>query len=106
MKMLMVVVPHSLAKNILDALISSGHTATFVESRGGMLQQSQLTLFIAVKEQEVNPVVAMIRNHCRTEITEEESEAETRSEEEKLSITAQLGGSVIFIWDLERFETA
>lgn len=106
MKMLMAVVPQSLAKNILDALISSGHTATFVESRGGMLQQSQLTLFIAVKDHEVNPVIAVIRNHCRSEKFEDRSKPDEQTDEDKISIAAQLGGGVIFMWDLEGFETA
>jgi uncharacterized protein YaaQ len=50
MKMVMVVVPANSAEKVLNALVNAGHTATYAETRGGMLRQSQFSLFIALKE--------------------------------------------------------
>ena len=105
MKMMMVVVPSNSAESVLDALINAGHTATYAETRGGMLRQSQKSLFIAVKETQLDEVLDIIKTHCRTKI-----EMSPQSTEDTLSmgskpVTADLGGAVAFIWDIDRIET-
>ena len=62
MKMMMVVVPSNSAEPVLDALINAGHTATYAETRGGMLRQSQKSLFIAIKEIQLDEVLNIIKN--------------------------------------------
>jgi len=52
-KMVMSVIPRDEAEMVLAALINGGHTATFLETKGGILRQSQYTLFTAVKEEDV-----------------------------------------------------
>lgn len=105
MKMMMVVVPSNSAEPVLDALINAGHTATYAETRGGMLRQSQKSLFIAIKEIQLDEVLNIIKTHCRTKI-----EMGPQSTEDDLSmgskpVTADLGGAVAFIWDIDRIET-
>ena len=105
MKMVMVVVPSNSAEPVLDALINAGHTATYAETRGGMLRQSQKSLFIAVKEAELEQVLGIIKAHCRTKV-----EMNTQTTEDPMSmgskpVTADLGGAVAFIWDVDRIET-
>ncbi len=105
MKMVMVVVPSNNAEPVLDALINAGHTATYAETRGGMLRQSQKSLFIAVKEIELDEVLSIIKTHCRTKV-----EMNPQTTEDPLSmgsspVTADLGGAVAFIWDVDRIET-
>ena len=67
-KMLMVVVPREEAEYVLEALINARHTATFTETRGGMLRQSQLTLYIAIKEEQLEEVLGIVRDNCRVEV--------------------------------------
>lgn len=105
MKMVMVVVPTNTADRVLDALVNAGHTATYAETKGGMLQQSQFSLFIAVKKEQLDDILEIIRNNCRTRV-----EMSTRTPEEHGSvgnspITAELGGAVAFIWDINQIET-
>jgi len=105
MKMVMVVVPSNTAESVLDALINAGHTATYAETTGGMLRQSQYSLFIAVKKEELDTVLGIIKEHCRTQV-----EMSTSSKKEKLSlgsspVTADLGGAVAFIWDIDQIKT-
>ncbi len=105
MKMVMVVVPSNTAERVLDALINAGHTATYAETHGGMLRQSQNSLFIAVKAEQLEDVLGLIKDNCRTQV-----EMNTRSASDHPSmgaspVTADLGGAVAFIWDISRIET-
>ena len=105
MKMMMVVVPSNNADHVLDALVNAGHTATYAETHGGMLQQSQYSLFIAVKKEQLEQVLEIIKVNCRTRV-----ELSTRVPEDyesmgKTPVTADLGGAVVFIWDINRIET-
>ena len=101
-KMIMTVVSRDEAQDVLDALVGAGHTATFTESRGGMLRQRQLTLFIAVDKADLEDVLSMIKDHChRQAAVESDQEAGTRSQ----SVTTELGGAAVFVWDLDQFET-
>ena len=64
-KMVMAVVPRDEAHQVLEGLVSAGFTATFGESRGGVLRQAQLTFFIAVDEEKLDQVLEIIRERCR-----------------------------------------
>jgi len=105
MKMLMVVVPSNTADRVLDGLVNKGYTATYAETHGGMLQQSQLSLFIVVKKEELDKVLAIIEDHCRTRV---EMNTKTSDEVESLKkppVTADLGGAIAFIWDINQIVT-
>ena len=104
MKMVMAVVPANTAERVLDALVNQGHTATYAETHGGMLRQSQYSLFIAVKQEQLSEVLGIIKENCRTRV-----EMSTRSsgDEEsvgKSPVTADLGGAIAFIWDIDQIE--
>ncbi|MGC9334364.1 MAG: cyclic-di-AMP receptor [Anaerolineae bacterium] len=92
--MIMAVVTHDEAQNVLDALVGAGHAATFTESRGGMLRQRQLALFIAAEQEDVAEILSLIQEHCHR-----------KSPAASGTVTAELGGAAVFVWDLERFET-
>ena len=105
MKMLMVVVPSNTAEDVLDALVNAGHTATYANTQGGMLRQSQYSLFIALKKEQVDEVLDIIRKHCRTQIEMDTRPTKEKTYEERRPVTADLGGAVAFVWDLDRLET-
>ena len=102
-KMVMAVVLRELTEPILRDLLDNGLTATFSDSKGGMLRQSQNKLYIAVDEEQLDIVLSIIKNACKkrneaAEIPQVEASASTSSEE----ITT--GDAVVFIWDLDRME--
>lgn len=111
MRMVMAVVPRDQGGHVMEALISAGYTATFTDSRGGMLRQAQQMLFIAVKQKDLDQVLTIIRENCRTQIAlepaEDESSARFISERNSLAGMAAtyIGSAVVFVWDIERFET-
>jgi uncharacterized protein YaaQ len=104
-KMVMAVVPRDEAHLVLEALVSAGFTATFSESRGGVLRQAQLTFFIAVDEAKLEQVLEIIRENCRIQVKLESELASGGRSLGPVPVTAELGGAVVFIWDLDRYLT-
>ena len=102
-KMVMAVIPRDEAEMVLDALINGGHTATFLETKGGMLRQSQYTLFTAVKEEDVESVCEIIEKNCKVDVGLDEEELAKQELLDESNI-GKLGGAIVFIWDLTRIE--
>lgn len=105
MKMVMVVVPSNTAEHVLDALVNAGHTATYAETRGGMLRQSQFSLFIAINKEQLDEVLEIIKTNCRTKIKMETRPVKDETYSQKAPVTADVGGAIAFIWDIEQIET-
>ena len=105
MKMIMAVVPRDNTECVLQALVGAGHTATFVESRGGVLRQTKKMLFIAVKNDDLEQVLAIIQDSCHCQDQAGPAGAEEGSPSPTpAAVTADLGGTPVFVWDLDRFE--
>jgi uncharacterized protein YaaQ len=103
-KMVMTVVPRDGAEALLNALVNAGYTATFMESRGGMLRQSQMSLFTAVDSEELDKVMAIIRESCSSKVVVESQEEKETYSFGQTSMTSGVGGAVIFIWSIEGIE--
>lgn len=106
MKMIMAVVPKKSGESVLNALVNAGYSATFIESRGGMLRQSQLSLFIAVNASEVPTILEIIKANCkiRSEKAIGSNKLKRYSEEERPS--SDLGGAITFVWTLDQVENS
>lgn len=100
----MAVIPRDEAEMALDALISAGYTATFMETKGGMLRQSQYTLFIAVKDKDLKKVCGIIQENCTVQINNMEDEIEHEDLLNDEPSTDKIGGAIIFIWNLSKVE--
>ncbi len=107
MKMVMAIVSRDQADRVLDKLITAGYGATFTESRGGVLRQAQQMIFIATEDDNVDDVLGTIRALCRTEVEVKEQPAQASSGLLSTSpgTTTEIGYAVIFVWDLEHFDT-
>lgn len=100
----MVVIPRDEAEMVLDALISAGYTATFVETKGGMLRQSQYTLFIAVKNADLNKVCEIIKENCTVPISNMNADLEREEMLTDETLSGKIGGAILFIWNLNKVE--
>lgn len=103
--MVMVVVPVNSLDNVLDALVNAGFTATYGKTKGGMLQQSQYSLFIAVENEQVNTILQIIKGNCRDFVEMETDRSEDELGDKQTQITANFGGAVAFIWDINEVVT-
>ncbi|MFL7808411.1 MAG: cyclic-di-AMP receptor [Anaerolineae bacterium] len=106
-KMVMTIIEREEANRVLEALITAGHTPTiFGDSRGGVLRQARPTLFVGVEADKLDNVLSIIRENCRSHVALESTEGDeiavgrvpTRS-------FAEVGSAVVFVWDIDRFET-
>lgn len=108
MRMVMAVVPRDQANHVMEALIAAGYKATFTDSRGGMLRQAQQMIFIAVRQKELEAVLAIIRDSCHTQLalgSEEDAASPGLLDSLSRAPATYIGSAVVFVWDLERFET-
>lgn len=99
-KMIMAIVPRDQAKLLLDCLVDAGYSATFTESRGGMLRQSQQMLFIVVDAGKVDDVMRIFSGdskHC--------SGRRTFGDAEEAVQERGVNDTVVFVWDIDRMET-
>ena len=102
-KMVMAVIPRDEAEHVLDALINAGYSATFMETKGGMLRQSQYTLYTAFDSEKLDAVCEIIKTNCKTDIALDEDDL-TKQEILDNSGIQKIGGAVVFIWDLDKLE--
>lgn len=104
-KMVMAVIPQDEAGQVVDQLVMAGYTTTFTGSRGGALRQAQQMLFIAVAESDLPQVLTLIRENCHARVQiEATAVAGEQILPENVLATAEVGGAVIFVWDLTHFE--
>lgn len=105
MKMIMAVISKKSGDKVLEALVSAGYMATFNETRGGMLRQSQLTIYLGLEDEDVAPALRIIKENCklRTSLHKAGHPGEDSQPTPELG-TFQLGSAVVFIWELEKIE--
>jgi len=94
MKMIMAVIPRDQSNQLLQSLVDAGYSATFTESRGGMLRQSQQMLFIVVDEDQVEGVLEIFQ-------VGQEKRGRPAAKEKEISRS----GRVVFVWNIDRVET-
>jgi uncharacterized protein YaaQ len=104
-KMVMVVVEREETPRVLEALIAAGYTATFGDSRGGVLRESRQTLFIGVQADRVDHVLSIIRDNCRSQVALDSTETSAAAQLSPTRTFAEVGSAVVFVWDIDRFET-
>ncbi len=104
--MIMAIIPRDEGDRVLDALVSAGFTATFTESRGGLLRQAQYMLFVAVKRWDVDKVLEIICQNCHSRVHIEASQGGDAFPPLVSNVpdNVQLGGAVIFIWTLDQVQ--
>ncbi len=100
--MVMAVIPRDEAELVLNALIEAGHTATYIETKGGVMRQSQYTLFIVVQDKHLETICKIIETNCKVDMM---IDGEISSQEESSEPYSgnKLGGAVVFVWKLNRF---
>jgi uncharacterized protein YaaQ len=91
---------------LLDALIERGHSATVFSTIGGFLREGNTTLLIATTDQQVHDVLRIIRTRCATRTKLVYPFPAAAGEEAYMAapIEVEVGGAVVFVLDVDRFE--
>ncbi len=107
MKLVIAVVNTEDSRTLLDRLARRGLTATVTTSAGGVLRVSNATIFCGVEDDQVETVLALIRETCTSRVryvtplppVMEPGELHIPTPVEK-----HVGGAIVFVVDVEHFE--
>jgi len=95
--MVMAVIPRDEAEQVISALIESGYPATVLKTKGGVLRQSQSTLFMVVADHDLEKVFMLIESNCRIDM-QIFSDSSYPEKNEQFPSNNKLGGAVVFVW--------
>ena len=107
MKLLISVINSDDTYSLTDVLTEHGYTATVVSSTGGFLREGNTTLLIGVQDDQVVDVLRLIQSTCHTRRKYVNPfPAMVDYEEAYLAapIEVEVGGAVVFVVNVERFE--
>ena len=107
MKLLISVVNSDDSHPLIDGLMSEGYRATMISTTGGFLREGNATLLIGVADESVEDVLKIIKDNCHTRIQYVNPLPPTVESGElymPTPIEVQVGGAVVFILPVERFE--
>ena len=107
MKLLVAVVHNEDARVLIDALLKHEFRATWLHSSGGLLKQSNATILVGVDDEKVDQIVSLIRENCKAR-TQTVSPIPPIMEPGEFfmpyTIEVEVGGAVIFVLPIDRFE--
>ena len=107
MKLLVAVVHNEDARVLIDALLKHEFRATWLHSSGGFLKQSNATILVGVDDEKVDQIVSLIRENCKAR-TQTVSPIPPIMEPGEFfmpyPIEVEVGGAVIFVLPIDRFE--
>src|SRR5437764_8891121 len=66
MKMVLAVVANNVAENMTDALLAAGFRTTRLASTGGFRREGNTTLMMGLDDEDVEPVLAILRSGVHT----------------------------------------
>jgi uncharacterized protein YaaQ len=107
MKLIVAVVQAKDADGLLATLTSRGYRATRINSAGGFLRESNVTLLVGVQDTYVADVLRIVRQSChaRSQFVNplmpivEPGEFYVSS-----PVEVQIGGATVFVLNVERYE--
>ena len=107
MKLVLAVVHNEDARVLIDALLAREYRATWLHSSGGFLKQSNATILVGVEEAQIDEVVGIVRENCRAR-TQTLSPIPPIMEPGEFfmpyPVEVEMGGAVIFVLPIDRFE--
>jgi len=94
-------------QKVSDALLQAGHKFTNIATTGGFLRDGNCTLLIGSDDEHVDAVIDVLRNYCssREQFTNQPPiDALGAGAMLMNPVKVTVGGAIIFVVDVERFE--
>jgi uncharacterized protein YaaQ len=107
MKLVIAVVQGKDADDLVSALVSEGYRATQVNSSGGFLRESNVTLLIGVEDEHVPNVQRIIQENCHSRTHFVNPLMPIVEPGESLlpaPVEVPIGGATVFVVGIQRFE--
>jgi uncharacterized protein YaaQ len=92
---------------LTDALVQADHEVTVISTTGGFLREGNATVLIGAEDASVTHVLRIVRDKCRTRTRYMQPVSAGMEGEESFlvqPIEVEVGGAVVFVLDVERFE--
>jgi uncharacterized protein YaaQ len=106
-KLVVAVVHNEDARVLIDALLAHQYRATWLHSSGGFLKQSNATILLGVDEEKIEEVVGLVRDNCHSR-TQTVSPIPPIMEPGEFfmpyPLEVEVGGAVVFVLPVDRFE--
>ncbi|MCX6359067.1 MAG: cyclic-di-AMP receptor [Armatimonadetes bacterium] len=107
MKLVITVVHDRDKSRITEALLRHGYKFTKIGSTGGFLREGNVTLLIGVDDAEVEKVLGVVGDSCKTReqfVNVLPPDAAPVGTFMPSPVKVLVGGAVVFVVDVERFE--
>jgi uncharacterized protein YaaQ len=105
-KLIVVITSNDEADALIKKLIERGYPATKVSSTGGFLRRGNATIFSGVEAGDLDNVIDIIRHECkaRTEFIPAQALPFPESIYPAEPVQVRVGGAIVFVMPVERFE--
>ena len=105
-KLLIVITADDEADNLINKLVERGYPATKVSSTGGFLRRGSATILSGIDADDVDAVMGIIREECkaRTDFVPAQGLPFPDSIMPAEPVKVRLGGAIVFVLPVERFE--
>ncbi len=105
-KLVIVITAGDDADAVIRALVERGYPATKVSSTGGFLRRGSATILSGVDAGDVDLVLAIVRTQCqaRTELVPAQALPFPESIYPAAPVEVRVGGAIVFVLPVERFE--
>jgi uncharacterized protein YaaQ len=104
-KLVIAIVNKHDARHLCDALVTAGFRLTELDSRGAFLRERNVTLLMAVAAEQVDNVLALIRQHCHARdqaVNLQPPDLRMVGDTVGQAMTVTVGGAQVFVLDVER----
>lgn len=102
--MILAVVNNDDSNALMRALTKEGFQATKLASTGGFLMSGNTTFMIGVDEKRVDAVMDVIRRHSSKRKQLVPSSTSMSGVYSSFPVEVTVGGAIVFVLDVERFE--
>jgi uncharacterized protein YaaQ len=106
-KLVVAIVHNEDAGSLVDALLEREFRATRLHSSGGFLKESNATIILGVEDDQVEPVLAIVRERCTARTRTVNPMPPIMEPGEffmPYPLQVEVGGATVFVLPVERFE--
>jgi uncharacterized protein YaaQ len=105
MELMTVIVQRDDERGLADALRTAGHPFTIIGTTGGFLRQGNATFLIGSEPDQIEPILGVIKENCRARKRMVNASPSMPGESQYIfPLEVEVGGAVVFIQNVERFE--
>ena len=99
MKLVLAVVANNAAEGLTDALLAAGFRTTRLASTGGFRREGNTTIMMGVEDEDVEPVLALLRSGAATIGVKKSAQAQANQQ----TNSPPIGRGAVFILPLEGY---